>query len=353
VIEIGLISAIILVLILPLTLHVIEKNLEIFLFIMGVLVVSISHFWGIEPAWSMHLIRESLVEPIMITLAVITIGFLVYFFRNKITNTVVNIERKIGSKLFCFVLIMVLGLLSSIITAIMAAIILVEIISALKLDKKYEIKLTVLSCFSIGLGAVLTPIGEPLSTITIAKLKGEPFNADFFFLFRELGLYVLPGILLLAIIGSIINPSVKKGENIKGLVEEKSSNIKEIFVYAGKVYIFIMALILLGSGFKPIVDMYIIKFPTTLLYWINSLSAVLDNATLAAAEISPKMNLPQIKYILIGFLISGGMLIPGNIPNIISAGRLKITSWEWAKIGLPIGFVFMVVYFIVFSLIFS
>jgi predicted cation transporter len=103
VIEIGLISAIILVLILPLTLHVIEKNLEIFLFIMGVLVVSISHFWGIEPAWSMHLIRESLVEPIMITLAVITIGFLVYFFRNKITNTVVNIERKIGSKLFCFV----------------------------------------------------------------------------------------------------------------------------------------------------------------------------------------------------------------------------------------------------------
>jgi predicted cation transporter len=48
-----------------------------------------------------------------------------------------------------------------------------------------------------------------------------------------------------------------------------------------------------------------------------------------------------------GLLISGGMLIPGNIPNIISASKLGITSKEWARLGLPLGLVSMVIYFIV------
>ena len=75
------------------------------------------------------------------------------------------------------------------------------------------------------------------------------------------------------------------------------------------------------------------------------ISAVLDNATLTAAEISPEMSLEQIKAVLMGLLIAGGMLIPGNIPNIISAHKLKITSKEWAKLGIPIGLVMMVIYF--------
>ena len=40
----------------------------------------------------------------------------------------------------------------------------------------------ILACFSIGLGAALTPIGEPLATITISKL-----NEDFFYLIKLIG----------------------------------------------------------------------------------------------------------------------------------------------------------------------
>jgi len=40
------------------------------------------------------------------------------------------------------------------------------------------------------------------------------------------------------------------------------------------------------------------------------------------------------------------MLIPGNIPNIISAGKLGITSSEWAKLGVPMGLVMMGIYFV-------
>ena len=76
-------------------------------------------------------------------------------------------------------------------------------------------------------------------------------------------------------------------------------------------------------------------------------SAILDNVTLTASEISPAMSMVQIQAALMGLLISGGMLIPGNIPNIISAGKLGITSSEWAKLGVPFGLVLNALYFVV------
>ena len=55
----------------------------------------------------------------------------------------------------------------------------------------------------------------------------------------------------------------------------------------------------------------------------------------------------QLKPFCSDLLISGGMLIPGNIPNIIAAGKLNIKSSEWARFGVPIGLIAMVIYFVV------
>ncbi len=41
------------------------------------------------------------------------------------------------------------------------------------------------------------------------------------------------------------------------------------------------------------------------------------------------------------------MLIPGNIPNIVAAGRLRITMGEWARVGVPLGLIMMGVYFVI------
>lgn len=76
-------------------------------------------------------------------------------------------------------------------------------------------------------------------------------------------------------------------------------------------------------------------------------SAVLDNATLTAAEIGPAMSLAQIIAAILGLVIAGGMLIPGNIPNIIAAGKLDIKSSEWARLGVPLGLAGMAVFFAV------
>jgi predicted cation transporter len=58
------------------------------------------------------------------------------------------------------------------------------------------------------------------------------------------------------------------------------------------------------------------------------------------------MSLSQITGIVLSLCISGGMLIPGNIPNIVAACRLKISMKEWAAVGVPIRLALMAVYFI-------
>lgn len=62
--------------------------------------------------------------------------------------------------------------------------------------------MTVISCFS-GLGAALTPIGEPLSTIAVSKLSGNPYHAEFGFLFDLMGIYIIPGVIVLGILGIV------------------------------------------------------------------------------------------------------------------------------------------------------
>ena len=334
---IGLFIILGIVLLAPFSVKRIEEELEIFLFAMGCIVVTVTS------QWSRGLIEESLLEPLKITLAVLAAGFLFRMLQKPIARNVNKIADRVGVKLFAFLVISGLGLLSSVITAIIAALVLVEIISCLTLNRKDEICLVVLACFSIGLGAALTPIGEPLSTIVTVKLRPEPYCAGFFFLMEHLWLFIIPGIIAFGLFGAIFMPNRREREY--GLREGREDNIKDISIRAVKVYFFVVALVLLGRGFKPIIDAYILKIPYQGLYWLNMISAILDNATLAAAEIGPGMGLLQIKSTLLGLLIAGGMLIPGNIPNIIAAGKLKIKSSEWAKAGIPLGLLVMLVYF--------
>ncbi len=368
---VGLLVVLALILILPFTFQRIEHNLEYFLLAMGLSATIISG--SLSLSLTEHIFMNYLLY--FITAAVLIAGLIFRFSVKKIKNFVGWVTGKIPVPLFTFLLIVILGLVSSFITAIIAALILVEIIHALPLKHGRKVVLTVIACFSIGLGAALTPIGEPLSTIVVSALK-----ADFFYLTRNIGLYVIPCIFALGLLGAVISSRKEavdmpleavdkhldpinmsldavdvplvKDEDWK--VEEtniaQAESLKDVFIRAFKIFLFIIALELLGAGFKPLINTYVIHLDSRILYWINMSSAVLDNATLAAAEISPAMSLKQIQALLMGLLLSGGMLIPGNIPNIISAGKLNIKSREWAKIGLPIGLALLAAYFLIIFL---
>ena len=347
------------VLVLPFRVKTIEENLEVFLFLCWIAALSVASFavlHGETFGWTTSIILEALTAPVMITTVagipvgivqiVLIMGIIIYFVHAQIRAAVQTIVSRVPLSLIVFVLICGLGIVSSIISAILAAIILVEIVCVLPLRRQEKIGVTIIACFSIGLGAALTPLGEPLSTIAISKLSGDPYHAGFTFLFDLLGMYIIPGVLALGILGVIFLQ--RHGAGTEGLeCELVRENIREVVLRAGKVYLFIMALVFLGEGFKPLILEYIIQVPSEGLFWINIVSAVLDNATLAAAEIGPQLSMIQIKSALMGLLIAGGMLIPGNIPNIIAAGKMGITSKEWVRFGVPLGFALMLIYFVI------
>ena len=333
------------VLILPLTLHKVEQNLEAFLFVCGSVAVTVSHLW------SWHLIGMAVVDPIKITLAVLIAGFLFRQFHQALQHTTHYTVAKLGFKGALAAIVVVLGLTSSLITAIIAALILAEIVPLLPLDRKGRIRLVVYSCYAIGMGAVLTAIGEPLGTIVISKLSGEPYNAGFFFLIEHVGWYVLLGVVLMAILAARIPTAQNFSEADQTAADPKVHSVKNILLRAGKVYLFVMALVLLGDGLKPLAEMTISKLSSGALYFINMLSAILDNATLAAIEITPDISPRSLMFLLMSLIIAGGMLIPGNIPNIICASKLKITSKEWAQAAIPLGLVLLILYFVILSVV--
>jgi predicted cation transporter len=346
-ITVGLCLVILAVLILPFAVKKVEENLELFFLVMGVCAVTISGLWSSE------LVIEALKAPVQIGnvpigifQVVLVFGLLIHYFHRAFCRGVLSIASKLGWRVFTFLMILVCGILSSVVSIIVTAVLLSEIIAAIPLDKKEKIKFAVVACFAMGLGAVLTPVGEPLSTILVSKLSGPPFHAGFLFPLQVFGLYVIPGVAAIALFGTFYI-----GRNI-GLTDikhsvEYSETLKTVILRAVRVYFFVAALILLGEGMKPIIVWYVVHVPSAALYWINMISAVLDNATLTAMEIGPSMLLSQITAIVMGLLIAGGMLIPGNIPNIVAAARLKINMKEWAVIGVPMGLVIMAIYFLI------
>src|SRR5690625_4604625 len=290
----------------------------------------------VSQVFTWDLLKEALLHPINITIAVLIAGLLFKWFQEPIEKGVSGLSNAMPYRLFIALFVIILGLISSLITAIIAAIILVSVVGVLKMDKQSEVRLVILACFAIGMGAALTPLGEPLSTIVVSKL-----NEDFFYLLNLIGVYIIPGVIVFGILAAFMVKSRQQSDEKK--VDDsgdlKTESYGEIIVRSLKIYLFVMALTFLGAGFQPFIERFLLDLHPLVLYWINIISAVLDNATLAAAEISPQMSQSTIEAILLGLCISGGMLIPGNIPNIIAAGKLKITSLEYARFAVPVGLV--------------
>src|SRR5713101_2426256 len=316
----------------PVLVKPIEENIEIFFLIAGSFAAALTGQWGRQ------LFHAALTEPIALTVAVLVFGVIARMLRPSLDRSIQRMIKVVAPRWIYFGLIITLGLLSSVITAVIAALILVEAVALLKLDRQSETAAVVLACFAIGLGAALTPVGEPLGTIAIAAL-----HADFWYLVRLLGWLVVAGILIVGLV-SLIFP-VRHGESLKAERDEQTWT--EVAVRAGKVYLFVAGLVGLSWGLRPLVDVFIGRMPGSVLFWLNSISAVVDNATLTAAEIGPSLSVAQQRAVLMGLLISGGMLIPGNIPNIVAAGRLGIGSREWARVGLVTGLPLMALCFAV------
>jgi len=319
----------------------IEERLEWFIFAMGVLAATVS--WS----WSEVMIAEALMRPMKVCGAILAGSLVFSFFHDSMRRAIRRVMAKIGPRWVVGLAVILTGVAASAVTAAVAVLILVEILRSLRLERDAEIHVTVLGCFAIGLGGGLTTIAGPVPAITMAKLAEAPYETGPYYLFVLLGPWVFPPILSLGIVAGAFFAKPIPGQ-VREAAEDPLS-LWSILVLTGRMYVFIAGLVLLGSGLVPLIDAYLIGAHPAVLYWINSISAVIDGATLASVEISPRMTQDQIRYILIGLLIAGGALITGNAPNLVAAHKLKIGNREWAQVGLPMGGLLMLFYF--FSLV--
>ena len=318
----------------------IEKRLEWFLLGVGILAVTIS--WS----WSEVLIIEAVLRPMKVCGAILGGSLLFSFSHDNIVRVVRRAADKVGLRAAVGITVFFAGILSCGLTIAVGVLILVEVLNALRLDRESEIHSAVLGCFSVGIGGGLTPIAGPVPAIAMAKLAEAPYPVDTFYLMNLIGPWALPAMLSLGVVSGLL--FAKPGKD-RGKAEEDPLTLWVILLLTAKMYVFIVGLVLLGGGLVPLIDRVLIGASPAVLYWINSISALIDGATLAAVEISPRMSQAQIRYILTGLLIAGGALVTGNASNLVAAHKLRITNREWAKVGLPVGGILMLFYF--FSLV--
>jgi predicted cation transporter len=318
----------------PVLIGAIERNVELFFLLVGVLTACMMGQFSAALVWA------ALREPLPFTLAVLVFGGTFRLLKDYLDQLFRRQLQAREPRIVCFWLAIVTGFLAAFITPVVSALVLVETISLLRCDRRSEIAATVFGCFAIGFGAGLTPLGMPGIAVVLRSL-----HADFWYLAHLLGPFVVAGVTLAAV--PILFLPFAPGRPLA--VEEKESWRLVLLIRPGKVYVFIAGLVALSEGLRPLVDTYIHRFPNGLLFWMNTISAVVNNSTLAAVEIGPALNMNQQRAAFLGLLISGGALVTGNIPNIVAASRLGITSREWARVGLGTGALLLILCFAVLS----
>jgi predicted cation transporter len=313
----------------------IERNVEVFFLLVGLVTACIMGQLNTTLVWA------ALSEPLSFTLAVLAFGATFRLLRDYLDQLFSRVIQILDPRIVCFCLLIVLGFLAGFITPVVSALVFVEAISLLRCDRWVEIAATVFACFAIGFGAGLTPLGMPGIAVVLRSL-----HAGFWYLAHLLGPFIVAGVILAALPTLFLPFASSRPIDV---AEEKDSWNLVLLIRPGKVYIFIAGLVALSDGLRPLVDAYIHRLPNGLLFWMNTISAVVNNSTLAAVEIGPSLSMNQQRAAFLGLLISGGALVTGNIPNIVAASRLGITSREWAAIGLGTGALFLLLCFAVLN----
>ncbi len=330
-------SIIVLVLVGPIFIRVIEQNVEVFFLAVGLLTA----FFSGQLKWK--LVEAAIFEPLSFTLAVLVFGIAFRWSRGYLDALLARLIFMIEPLRICFYLTIVLSVLAPFITPVVAALVAVEAIALLRLDRDTEKWAAVLGCYAIGFGSSITPLGMPGIAVVLHSL-----HADFWYLARLLGPFVVVGIVLASLPILFLPASFGTESHIS---RSEDSWTLVVLTRPIKIYAFIAGLVALAGGLRPTLDRYLHHIPRLLMFWLNTVSAVVNNSTLAAIEIGPTLSASQQRAALLGLVISGGILVTGNLPNIVAASSLEVTSREWARIGLTVGIPLLVLYFLVLMIV--
>ena len=322
----------------PLKSKWVENHLELFLLMVGAAAVTLSGMWSKE------FIYDALNSPVNVAFIVLVVSIIFNYYSRYIFRVLFVLFRFFEPKYSFAILVFLLGITSSVFSVTVAALVLAEVLQVVNLEREQTVKVTVYACYAIGLGAVLLPLAEPLGLVIYKELAAGPHQADFFFVLKHFFWWIMPAISLMALAAgyTVRNANAQVELHIREDKEDTRSMLRRTW----HIYLFVAALTLISTGLRPFADATIARLSGKILFWANSVSVIIDNATLAAIEITPDVTIPNLMYMVIGLAAFGSMLIQGNLPNIVAAEKLGIKSREWARVAVPTGLVLMSGYFV-------
>ena len=316
----------------PLVSKWVENHLEIFLLLVGVAAVTISG------GWSKAFVYQTLNAPINVAFIVLVVSIIFNYYSRYIFRVLFILFRYFEPKYSFAILVFLLGMTSSVFSVTVAALILAEVLQVVNLEREQTVRVTVYACYAIGLGAVLLPLAEPLGLVIYNEL------ADFFFMLQHFFWWIMPAVLLLSVAAGYTLRHVNTQVQLH--IREDKEDSRSMLRRTWHVYLFVAALHLISTGLRPFAQSTIAHLSGKILFWANSVSVIIDNATLAAIEVTPEVTMSNLMYMVIGLAAFGSMLVQGNLPNIVAAEKLGIKSREWARVAVPAGLVLMGGYFV-------
>ena len=221
---------------------------------------------------------------------------------------------------------------------------------------------------AIGISALLTTIGEPLS-LFIARNLGEstPYLLRTYTGFCALNVIacaaaaaflasraaplpetteeaaerevheaeaVLPGMS-----GNGAKEEVREAfEAVEKLEHEQHDLTHETVALVNRtanIYVFVLGLLFFGESVKPIASHLFSSMHPMLAFFVNAISAVADNALLGLLEVQPGMSQESVLIIGISLAFWGVGLVPGNVCNVVLKDQLGIRFGTWARHGIP------------------
>ena len=322
----------------PLVSKWVENHLEVFLLLVGAAAVTISG------GWSKEFVYQTLNAPINVAFIVLVVSIIFNYYSRYIFRVLFILFRYFEPKYSFAILVFLLGMTSSVFSVTVAALILAEVLQVVNLEREQTVRVTVYACYAIGLGAVLLPLAEPLGLVIYNELAAGPHQADFFFMLRHFFWWIMPAVLLLSVAAGYTLRHVNTQVQLH--IREDKEDSRSMLRRTWHVYLFVAALHLISTGLRPFAQSTIAHLSGKILFWANSVSVIIDNATLAAIEVTPEVTMSNLMYMVIGLAAFGSMLVQGNLPNIVAAEKLGIKSREWARVAVPAGLVLMGGYFV-------
>ncbi|MBI1813042.1 DUF1646 family protein [Candidatus Peregrinibacteria bacterium] len=306
-----------------------------------------------------------LLEPWVLILCYFSLSLLLLFLRRPLHRGLRRWSRTIHPPVLVFLWTLIAGSLGSLSVVVMAVIGALFFAILRDVTHRDYTPCVILYAAAIGLSALLTTVGEPLS-LFIAQTLGEGSG----YLLRTFGGIYIVNILALAFASGFLASrsriipetleermlkDVHRAERVvaqkKDVMEVKealhaveefeehahdfSHEFDRILHSTTKLYFFVLGLLLFGEAAKPVAARVFADLPPLAAFFGNAVSSVADNALLGLLEIHKGM--PQSLVLVLGISLAlwGVGLVPGNVCNIVLKERHGISFRRWASIGLP------------------